>query len=165
MSKNLGGRPKGWVLSERRKKFLRLIFQGEERRSAAIGAGYSKNGADVRASEILNMPEAQEYLKSMETKVVESVMQKIGITKEQIIEDLLSIKNRCMVAESVLDRRGQPTGEYQFDSNGAIRALHLLGKELGMFIDKKEVKIDHNQVIQAQIQKLSISLGIKEIID
>jgi hypothetical protein len=37
----------------------------------------------------------------------------------------------------VLDRKGVPTGEYKFDSAGANRSLELLGKELGMFGEKK----------------------------
>ncbi len=42
-----------------------------------------------------------------------------------------------MQAEPVLDRKGAPTGEYKFDSAGANRSLELLGKELGMFGEKR----------------------------
>jgi hypothetical protein len=38
----------------------------------------------------------------------------------------------------VLDSEGRPTGEYRYGGNVANRALELLGKELGMFIDRSE---------------------------
>ena len=39
----------------------------------------------------------------------------------------------------VLDRDGKPTGEYRYDGSVANRALELLGKQQGMFIDRHEV--------------------------
>lgn len=44
-----------------------------------------------------------------------------------------------MEAEAVLDAEGKPTGEYKYNGSVANRALELLGKERGMFIDRKEV--------------------------
>jgi len=37
---------------------------------------------------------------------------------------------------------GKKTGEYKFDSQGANKALHLIGKDLGMFVDKVKVEVD-----------------------
>ena len=36
-------------------------------------------------------------------------------------------------------RGDKPTGEYRYDGNVANRALELLGKQQGMFIDRHEV--------------------------
>jgi hypothetical protein len=36
-------------------------------------------------------------------------------------------------------RERKPTGEYRYDGNVANRALELLGKQQGMFIDRHEV--------------------------
>jgi phage terminase small subunit len=47
--------------------------------------------------------------------------------------------DRAMEAEPVLDPKGNPTGEYKYNGNVANRALELLGKEIGMFVDRKEV--------------------------
>ena len=38
-----------------------------------------------------------------------------------------------------LDKERKPTGEYRYDGNVANRALELLGKQQGMFIDRHEV--------------------------
>ena len=34
------------------------------------------------------------------------------------------------------DRDGKPTGEYQYQGNVANKALELLGRHLGMFVDR-----------------------------
>ena len=46
---------------------------------------------------------------------------------------------RALQHVAVLDRAGKPTGEYRYDGNVANRALELLGKQQGMFIDRHEV--------------------------
>jgi hypothetical protein len=38
----------------------------------------------------------------------------------------------------VRDAKGNPTGEYRYDGSVANRALELIGKELGMFVERKE---------------------------
>lgn len=62
-----------------------------------------------------------------------------GLTKTWVIETLISNVNRAMQAEEVKDREGNGTGEYQYQGSVANRALELLGKHLGMFIDKHEL--------------------------
>ena len=37
------------------------------------------------------------------------------------------------------DKERKPTGEYRYDGNVANRALELLGKQQGLFIDRHEV--------------------------
>jgi phage terminase small subunit len=61
------------------------------------------------------------------------------VTKEFVLTGLREIHERCMVAMPVLDRKGKPTGQYRFDSSGANRALELMGKHLGMFVEKVEL--------------------------
>jgi len=46
---------------------------------------------------------------------------------------------RAMEAIPVLDAAGNPTGKYVYNGNVANRALELLGKEQGMFVDRKEI--------------------------
>lgn len=38
----------------------------------------------------------------------------------------------------VFDREGNPTGEYRFDSNGALKGLELVGKHLAMWTERYE---------------------------
>lgn len=62
-----------------------------------------------------------------------SAILKTGLDREWVISRLMTVTERCMQAEPVLDREGNETGEWKFDSAGATRSLHLLGSELGMF--------------------------------
>lgn len=58
---------------------------------------------------------------------------KTGLDREWVISRLMTVAERCMKAEPVLDRKGEPTGEYQFDSAGANQALRMLGDTMGLF--------------------------------
>lgn len=74
-------------------------------------------------------------LSSIATK---SAILNTGLDRQWVISRLMQVTERCMQAEPVLDRDGRETGEYQFDSAGATRSLHLLGSELGMFKPRDE---------------------------
>jgi hypothetical protein len=58
-----------------------------------------------------------------------------------VIERLRENVERAMQPQPVLDRAGNPTGSYVYNGAVANRALELLGKELGMFIERRENKI------------------------
>lgn len=58
---------------------------------------------------------------------------KTGLDREWVISRLMTVAERCMQAEPVLDKTGEPTGEYKFDSSGANQALKMLGDTMGMF--------------------------------
>ncbi len=66
----------------------------------------------------------------------ENSILKAGLDRSWVISRLMTITDRCMQAEPVTDRNGEPTGEYRFDSNGANKALELLGKTLRMWDGK-----------------------------
>jgi phage terminase small subunit len=47
------------------------------------------------------------------------------------------------VEKAAVDRAWvKPTGEYKFDSAGANRSLELIGKELGMFVERKQIEMN-----------------------
>ena len=60
-------------------------------------------------------------------------IQNTGLNREWVISRLMSVAERCMQSEPVLDKDGAPTGEYQFNSTGATQALKLLGDTMGLF--------------------------------
>ncbi len=71
-----------------------------------------------------------------------------GLTKAWVIERLTTVAERALQAKPVLNRKGEPVmvetpagtlaPAFVFDSGGANRSLELLGKELGMFVDRTE---------------------------
>ena len=69
--------------------------------------------------------------------------EEIGVNENFVLEQTKELIDRCMQAEPVFDKQGDPTGEWQFNANGANKALAELGKYLKM--DKpKEVTPDQN---------------------
>lgn len=64
---------------------------------------------------------------------------KSGLDREWVISRYMKVVERCLQAEPVFDKQGNPTGEYQFNATGANQALRALGDTLGMFkpVEKK----------------------------
>ena len=64
----------------------------------------------------------------------------VAVDRQWVIKNLKEVVERCMQQEPVRDKDGKPTGEWRFDSRGANQALSLLGKEIGMFVERKEIR-------------------------
>lgn len=62
-----------------------------------------------------------------------------GLTKGWVIETLMENVRRAMQAQAAKDENGMVVGDYKYEGSVANRSLELLGKELGMFIDRKEI--------------------------
>ncbi|WP_436463118.1 terminase small subunit [Acinetobacter seifertii] len=103
----------------------------------AAGYKHRQNAWDVYVR-----PEVQERIRYLK----EMLMAELGVDQLYVVRNLRDIAERCMQAQPVLDRKGDPVlildkeGElkaaYKFDSAGAIKANELLGKHTGMFNDK-----------------------------
>lgn len=71
---------------------------------------------------------------------------KVALTREWIIERLVENADRAMQATAVIGNNGEPTGEYKYDGAVANKALELLGKELGMFVERSEQTSVHYEI-------------------
>lgn len=112
---------------------------------AAIRAGYSEKTASVKANQLLHNENILNAIKQNQKELVESSC----LTEEKVIARLEEILERCMSAEPVMDWNYEehcyePTGEYQFDSKGALKAIEMLGKHLGMFEKKTNKNKDND---------------------
>jgi len=67
------------------------------------------------------------------------------VTREWVLERLAENVRRAMRIEAVT-LRGVPTGEYRYEGSVANRALELLGKELGLFVERSESVNTHHVV-------------------
>lgn len=66
---------------------------------------------------------------------------KLALTQEAVLLNLLEVYDRCMQAKPVVEWDYQKkeyveTGEYTFDSKGALKAMEMIGKHLAMFANK-----------------------------
>jgi phage terminase small subunit len=122
--------------------FAQQMAKGASQRDAYRAAGYntkSDAAADASASRLLSNAKVAARVAELQTKVEALTVEKTAVTKAWVIAKLVENVERAMQAEPVLDNEGKPTGEYKYNGSVANRSLELLGKEQGMFIDRKEV--------------------------
>jgi phage terminase small subunit len=90
-------------------------------------------------AENLSKPDIAAAIHAAQTERTE----RTKVDQNWVVRRLQSIVERCMRTEAVLDGEGNPTGEYTFNAAGANKALELLGKHLGIFKEKVEVKASY----------------------
>lgn len=78
-------------------------------------------------------PKVRSRINELSAMATKNAIMQTGLDREWVITRLMQVADRCMQAEPVLDKEGCPTGEYQFNSNGANQALKMLGDTLGLF--------------------------------
>lgn len=104
---------------------------------AAIRAGYEKKSARQQASRLLSQEEILNRIMELQADQVK----RLAISQDYVVMQLLDTYKCCREATPVMKYDYDlcvmvETGVYQFDSKGALRALELLGKHLGMY-DRK----------------------------
>lgn len=120
------------------------LADGLSATEAHAKAGYSKSRAnasrlqqdDSIKQRVIELLSEREHITAQATA---QAIEKTALTKEWVIERLIENVNRSMTAEAVM-REGLPTGGYVYQGSVANKSLELLGKELGMFIDRAEIK-------------------------
>ncbi len=91
----------------------------------------------------------QIYVHDYITKRQLELQEKTQVNQEYCIMNLKEVVERSLQHKPVLEfdrATGQmrETGEYTFDSTGANKALELLGKTLGIYIDKTDNTLNAN---------------------
>ena len=113
---------------------------------AAIRAGYAEKNAAKQGCLLMKKPAVVAHIRQLQKEQAERLM----ITSDRIMLELMDVYQKCMQAVPVeewnySEHRMEPTGEYQFDSKGATKALEMMGRHLGMF-DRKEQNPDDGPV-------------------
>ncbi len=130
-------------LNARQKKFCLEYIQDYNATEAAKRSGYSIRTAKNIGNENLKKPE----IKAEVMKLQAEQRERLCISADWVITELVEVYRRCMQQEEVLIwdndlREKVPSGEYVFDSKGALNALEKLGKHLGIF-DKQNTADDN----------------------
>ena len=135
---NMGLEELEQLLTRRERLFVEEYDKDGNGTQAAIRAGYTagkKNvSASVQASKLLRSAKISAYRRAR----AKELCRQLGISRETIRLNVMDVYRRCMTAKPVMkydpDRREWvESGEYVFDSKGALKAMELLGKPLGMF--------------------------------
>ncbi len=144
-------------LTEKQKKFCEEYLIDLNATKAAVRAGYSKKTANTIAAQNLAKLSVQKYISELQREQSE----RTRITADQVLEELAAIafSDRTELAR-VVSRQGETAVELtetkdlpdtvkkavsgvkqgrngvEVSSYDKLRALELLGKHLGMFIDR-----------------------------
>jgi hypothetical protein len=130
-------------LTPKREAFV-LAYIKTGNASEAYRQAYNTNASaktiHEKASRLLAEGNVRARFEVLRGKVTERAVEKTAISKAWVIEKLVENVDRAMQAEPVRRSDGEEVpGAYVYNGSVANKALELIGKELGMFIDRKEV--------------------------
>jgi phage terminase small subunit len=112
---------------------------------SAIRAGYSEGNAHVTSSRLMKKPE----VKAMIAERMKARAERTEITQDYVLKVLHETTERCRQTVSPIidkqgnavltkNREGELVAAFKFDAFGALKGAELMGKHLGMFVDKVE---------------------------
>jgi phage terminase small subunit len=139
------------VLSNaRHERFAQATADGLKGKAAFLKAGFPNGpGASVSANRLRNNAKIgariNELLLSRERIAAHGfakAIEKTAISKEYVLSRLKENVERAMQYEAPKDGVGNIIGYFEYEGSVANRALELLGKELGMFIERTENKTE-----------------------
>lgn len=139
------------ALTDKQRKFIDEYMIDMNATAAYLRAGYkcTEETARANSSRLLTNANVIAEIEQRQDKLT----QESGLTVQWVLNNFKIVAERCMQAEAVTDREGNPTGEYRFDSSGANKALEKIGQHLGMFTDK--LKVDVSGTVHGTTQDLT----------
>lgn len=157
------------TLNEQQKEFCRFYVASTDfnQTQAAINAGYSEKTAYSIGNRLLKKVEIQKYIERLKRERVE----RVEIKADDILKDLIEIKDRCMQAKPVTFMGTQVKDSdgnnlWKFDAKGATKAIELIGKHIGFFLeDNKQKQAILNPVQNNYILPEECKEAIKHIED
>jgi phage terminase small subunit len=123
------------MTTARQQRFVEEYLVDLNATQAAIRAGYSARTAGQFASRLLKDVKIAAAIAELRAKRSE----KVEANEAWILARLTENANRAMMAVPVLNDEGKETGVYRYEGTVANRALELLGKHRGMFIERREI--------------------------
>ena len=124
-------------LTVRQDDFARNVAKGMTETEAAIRAGYSAKTARGNVNRLMAIDGVRALIDQLRAKV----SAKCEVDLAFVIGGLRDNALRCQAVVPVFDSDGRELGEYKFDSSGSNRALELLGKHLGAFVDRTQIEL------------------------
>ena len=160
----------------RQERFARLVAVGAEPAVAYQQAGYTAKGR-ARVTALSQRPAVAariaELGRAWDAEGDDGESERpweCRPGRDWVIARLVETAERALQAVPVTDRKGQPTGEFSYQGSVALRALELLGRELGMFSDRKEppeggVAALSDEDLERRAVRLARALGLGRMDD
>ena len=121
------------LLTDRERLFVEEYLRDYNGTQAAVRAKYARKNASATAWRLLRKDTVAVY----RDRKVKETFEAMGITPAFVQLGCLEIYKRCMAKEPVMawdikEHAWLPSGEWQFDARGALRALNQMADLLGM---------------------------------
>jgi phage terminase small subunit len=141
---------------------------GKTIKDAYEGSGFKPNSA--AATRFFQRPEIKARVaeivaqrQKIEILAVQKAADRLGLTKEWVLQRLMWNAERCLRGAPVLDKDGVHTGKFSGIPQGsaANRALELCGRELGMFIQLHEIGGvgDFERLTDAELESRAVKIA------
>ena len=162
------------LLNPKHERFAQELAKGKTAEEAHGVAGYkaSRSGGSQLKQNLNISSRVAEILaerESIHAQATADAVKSTALTKEWVIQTLQENVARAMQAiPAKTNDDGEPAGGYQYQGSVANKALELLGKELGMFIERKEVgrpgefESMNADELREYIRRESAALGIAD---
>jgi len=143
--------PASGALTPKQQRFVDEYLIDLNATQAAIRAGYSQQTARQIGAENLSKPViAAAIAKAQQERAEGSVL-----NEQWILDRLRENVERAMVAVPVMkfdheEKCMVATGEYVYEGSVANRALELIGKHRGMFVDRSETR--HSGKVEVSVR-------------
>lgn len=129
----------GRELNPQYRKFVQEWMVDMNATRAAIAAGYSEKSAAQTASRLMRRTEIRSYRDALMAEAFED----LGVTRHSIASRVWEIYERCMQKKPVMEwnsttREWIESGEWQFDTKGALKALAMMLEMLPEMEDEDE---------------------------
>lgn len=111
---------------------------------AAIRAGYSEKAAKEIASRLLTYANIQKAIQEKTRKT----LAKVELTREHIIQGL--IRETSLIVKQT-DKNGRVIAEQKTTSPARVKAWELLGKNMGMFLDRLQIEAGDDTLPRIEI--------------
>lgn len=130
-------------LSEKQRLFIKEYLVDLNATQAAIRAGYSAKTAYRQGADLLQKTSIREAIEKAQAER----SQRVEVTQDYVISNLVEIVERSMQRAPVTNRKGEQIKDSKgrnvwcFDAKAANKALELLGKHLGLFSDRVQTEV------------------------
>ncbi|PGH52757.1 hypothetical protein CRT60_22690 [Azospirillum palustre] len=126
-------------------RFAQNVARGLNGTKAAVEAGYGPNNAAAQACKLQKRDDVKERIAELRAASERAVVQEIAADRAWVMQKLVANVDGAQAAGNL---------------NAMNRALELIGKELGMFVDRTmEVKSPLDGLSATQLQALVQYLG------
>ena len=126
-------------LSDKQRRFCEEYLSDCNATQAAIRAGYSERTARTQGQRMSTKSNIQRYIEKLQSERGK----RLNISQDDVIRELSDI------AFQPLNGENMTTGAIKV--NEKIRALELLGKHFGMFVDRVEQKTEFADGVNVNI--------------